>query len=328
MVGAGIDVIGDVHGQVTMLTDLLASLGYTSERGVWGHPGRKVVFIGDLIDRNPGQLGVVRIARAMVEAGTALVLMGNHEFNAIAWATPHPGRPGEHLRPHSEKNFKQHEAFLAEVGEGSDCHNEIIAWFMTLPLWLELDGARFVHACWDPAAMEAIGPMLGPGNTLTESLLVEAAVKPAPGTPNEERRAYDAIEHLLKGPEVELPEDCEYLDKGNHLRRHARFAWWHRLAHRLPHAVVIPRGTVRPDGSPFPELPDTEIATPVDPYMDEVPLFVGHYWNSGSPRIMGRHVACVDYSAGTTGPLVAYRWSGETALDDGHFVAMPPRSRR
>jgi hypothetical protein len=45
--------------------------------------------------------------------------MGNHEFNAIAWATPDPVNKGLHLRPRhgvkGEKNRRQHEAFLREV---------------------------------------------------------------------------------------------------------------------------------------------------------------------------------------------------------------------
>jgi hypothetical protein len=324
---AGIDVIGDVHGQVKMLTDLLAALGYTCDRGVWGHPERKAVFIGDLIDRNPGQLAVIRIARAMVEGGKAHVLMGNHEFNAIAWATPHPDRPDEYLREHSRKNRKQHEAFLIEVGEGSPCHQEIVSWFKTLPLWLELDGARFVHACWDPAAMDTIRPLLGNGNTLTEKLLLAAGPKPEKNTPEEARAAYNAVEHLLKGPEVKLKTGYEYRDKGNHKRKHARFAWWHQFAHRLPHGAVIPSGTTRPNGSAYPELPDIEITVPVKPYKNDAPLFVGHYWNSGKPTVLSPHVACVDYSAGTTGPLVAYRWNREPTLSNRRFKSMPRRAK-
>ena len=57
----------------------------------------------------------------MVDAGSALAVMGNHELNAIAWHTPDPDEPGEYLRPRipqpkwGAKNRTQHEAFLAEV---------------------------------------------------------------------------------------------------------------------------------------------------------------------------------------------------------------------
>jgi hypothetical protein len=83
------------------------------------------------------------MARGRVDAGAALAVMGNHELNAIAWHTPDARRPGEFLRSHhseewGEKNRKQHAAFLVEVEDQPARHAEIIDWFLTLPLWLDL----------------------------------------------------------------------------------------------------------------------------------------------------------------------------------------------
>ena len=50
-------------------------------------------------------------------------------------------------------------------------------------------------------------------------------------------------------------------------------------------------------------------------------MIVGHYWETGTPTVLGVRAACVDYSAGKGGPLVAYQWSGETELTDEHFVS-------
>ena len=52
------------------------------------HPTNIALFLGDLIDRGPQQLECIRIPRMMRDAGSAKILMGNHEFNAIAYATP------------------------------------------------------------------------------------------------------------------------------------------------------------------------------------------------------------------------------------------------
>ena len=83
----------------------------------------------------------------MVEAGAAHCVMGNHEFNAIVWATEDIDQPGEYLRSRTTPGSrKQHAAFLSEV-EGMQKHEEIIAWFKTLPLWLDLGDVRVVHAC-------------------------------------------------------------------------------------------------------------------------------------------------------------------------------------
>ena len=92
-----LDVIGDVHGCAHKLRGLLAALGYKEQGGTFLHPTRQVVFVGDLIDRG---VEVVQIARRMFDEGNALVAMGNHEFNAVAFATPDPTEAGEYLRPH------------------------------------------------------------------------------------------------------------------------------------------------------------------------------------------------------------------------------------
>ena len=150
------DLIGDIHGYATPLKHLLAKLGYTEQGGVWQHPERQVIFLGDFVDRGPEQVETVRIARAMVDAGQAQAVMGNHEFNAVTWATPDPGVPGPCLRSHSAKHRRQHQAYLKQVGEGSSQHRDIIAWFRTLPLYLDLDGLRVVHACWHPPSLDVL----------------------------------------------------------------------------------------------------------------------------------------------------------------------------
>jgi protein phosphatase len=101
------DIIGDVHGCADELEELLATLGYVpptpnepdrigemgaagdppgSDRGdaAWRHPaGRKVVFLGDLVDRGPRIPDVLRIAIDMVAAGTALAVPGNHDIKLM-----------------------------------------------------------------------------------------------------------------------------------------------------------------------------------------------------------------------------------------------------
>jgi protein phosphatase len=83
------DIIGDVHGCLDELKDLLTRLGYTLAEGTDpdGRPavavtppeGRKAVFVGDLVDRGPDTPGVLRLVMRMVAAGTALCVRGNHD---------------------------------------------------------------------------------------------------------------------------------------------------------------------------------------------------------------------------------------------------------
>ncbi|SHK65107.1 Calcineurin-like phosphoesterase [Marinobacter antarcticus] len=128
------DLIGDIRGYASELKALLAKMDYQEINGIWQHPERKVIFLGDFVDRGPEQVETVQIARSMVESDNALAVMGNHEFNAVAWATPDPKNPGDYLRSHTDKNQDQHQAFLDQVSEGSDLHQSMVEWFKTLPV--------------------------------------------------------------------------------------------------------------------------------------------------------------------------------------------------
>lgn len=76
------DIVGDIHGCRSELESLLVHLGYdlASAR----HPdGRKVIFLGDLVDRGPDIPGVLRLAMRMVELGSAFCVPGNHEMKLL-----------------------------------------------------------------------------------------------------------------------------------------------------------------------------------------------------------------------------------------------------
>jgi len=75
------DVIGDVHGCIDELRELIVRLGGTAERGEVARPapGRRMVFLGDLVDRGPDSAGVLRLVMNMAAVGEALVLPGNHD---------------------------------------------------------------------------------------------------------------------------------------------------------------------------------------------------------------------------------------------------------
>lgn len=88
------DIIGDVHGCAGELQALLARLGYhvewsgsDGERNVvvTPPPGRKAVFVGDLVDRGPNSPDVLRIVMSMTEAGSAHAVQGNHDRKLARW---------------------------------------------------------------------------------------------------------------------------------------------------------------------------------------------------------------------------------------------------
>jgi protein phosphatase len=82
------DIIGDLHGCFEELRELLGKLDYGfKESGVWFEvtpPGtRKLIFLGDLVDRGPGIARVLRIAMQMVGDGTAFCVPGNHDVKLV-----------------------------------------------------------------------------------------------------------------------------------------------------------------------------------------------------------------------------------------------------
>lgn len=78
------DIIGDVHGCADELETLLDKLGYAvswngKDVTVTPPEGRRVIFVGDLVDRGPRSPDALRIAKHMVDAGTGMVVVGNHD---------------------------------------------------------------------------------------------------------------------------------------------------------------------------------------------------------------------------------------------------------
>jgi len=300
------DVFGDVHGHHDKLVALLRTLGYRETMRAWRHPDRTAVFVGDLIDRGPKQVETLKLVRGMVDTGAAHAIMGNHEFNAIAWATRDPEHPTESLRRHGRPgNRRQHHAFLAEVA-GKPLHAEIIQWFKTLPLWLDLGGIRVVHACWSEDCMNVLRPHLGPGGTLTDELIVSSNRKG--------HWVFEAVETLCKGIEVSLPHGLSFTDKDGKTRTKARIRWWEQEPRSFRKVALAPQPVLK-------QIPD--VGMPADRRVKAYsgpPVFFGHYCLTSRPAPLAPRIACVDYSAGDGGALVAYRWGGEPELRATHFI--------
>ncbi|RZK41412.1 MAG: polynucleotide kinase-phosphatase, partial [Hymenobacter sp.] len=96
------DIIGDVHGCYRELGELLTRLGYVvaeepvgdardlGVRVVRASPAeepasalRRVIFLGDLVDRGPASPQVLRLVMSMVRDGLALCVPGNHDIKLL-----------------------------------------------------------------------------------------------------------------------------------------------------------------------------------------------------------------------------------------------------
>ena len=299
--------IGDIHGHAPTLLALLAQLGWRQrDRRLTGPGGQKLVFVGDLIDRGPENLRTVEIVRDLVERGDALCLMGNHEYNAVQFHTEDPENPGEYLRPRLEKNITQHLQVLDEIEHRPDDWKEMLVWFRSLPLALESETWRCVHACWHPKHLGALERRGDSWYLPGDRWLASARSGTA---------EYHAVDTLLKGPEYELPDGAGFYDKGGQWRRHARIAWWEPRPRNLGEALLFQNP---PEGLDV-ESPYENAEHPAYPE-DARPVFFGHYWRGGPLEAQRPNALCLDYSIGKGDRLVAYRWSGTKKLTTLGFV--------
>lgn len=292
-----IDIIGDIHGYADKLTGLLEQLGYVHNGQYFVPPeGHRALFIGDLIDRGPQQLATLEMVFAMLDADVADAVMGNHEYNALTFASIDPNNPERYLRSHNDVHIRQHEAFLAEAPFGSDIHQHWLTRFYELPLWLETDNACYVHACWDVDSMAVLKPLLTADNCLTPSAVALTAQKQTP--------PYEALERVLKGVETALPEGLVMVDKDGAERKHVRVSWWlDDLRSRTIHQIA------RAPSSGLAQIPVDAMAENIDfALKTHKPVFVGHYWLTGNPEPLSIQVICTDYSAAVdSGYLTCYQ---------------------
>lgn len=113
--------------------------------------GRRLVFLGDLTDRGPDSPAVVDVVKRLVEAGRAQCVLGNHELNILLDDKKHDSHWffGEEWSLEGE-GYPITPAVLAD----DDIRHTVVEFFQTLPLALERDDARIVHACWDDTMVE------------------------------------------------------------------------------------------------------------------------------------------------------------------------------
>lgn len=289
----GYDIIGDIHGHITHLRALLSKLGY--KNGV--HPdGRKVVFLGDFVDRGPGIREVLELVRQMLLDGHHAV-MGNHELNAILYALP--DGDGGFFREHTPQNFRLHEETLLQLGEDL---REWLEWMSALPTWIDFGNFRAVHACWCDSSIKAMK-----GKKYLRDL----------GTAEDISKKEHPVNRLLKGLEFTLPDNGSWNDLSGHNRTEIRIQWWlspHGLTYN---SALMPSGVEK--GITDAPLSAEDASCLVG--HSGPPTFVGHYWlRDPRPGKILDNLACLDYSVARNGYLCAYRFDGEETISNDKFV--------
>lgn len=296
-----LDIIGDVHGQFEALQNLLHYLGYSPD-GRHSY-GRKIVLVGDLVDRGSDAPAVLAWFQRAHQAGNALMVLGNHEINLLT-GEPKDGS-GWFFNSRAE-----HDAMYYAPWQRLPEHkkNAVVEFLQQQPLVLQRHDLRIVHAAWLP---ESIARLQERNNESLLSLHQEweeqmcCSIKHAPWFDDylEEQRLYA---HDLEKPGVRPPmlaataEYDVYRSRSNPVR--ALTCGVEALAPEPFFASGRWRFSVR---CPW-----------WDAYDDKVPVIIGHYWRQWQPsqRTNGRrhtftvpphhwhgarnNVFCCDFSAG------------------------------
>jgi hypothetical protein len=168
---------------------------------------------------------------------------------------------------------------------------------------------RIVHACWHQPSIDLLQRKMGADNRLTDEMVLFG-----------NRRGhsiFEAIETILKGPEVNLPPGVFFKDASGKVRNEVRVRWWEEDLSTYRKAAIGPHEEMQ-------KIPDVPMPAEwiTHPYEGPAVVF-GHYWFTGRPEVISPRFACVDYSAAKDGPLVAYRFDGEEELHSEKLAWVP-----
>ncbi|MFZ6742789.1 metallophosphoesterase [Undibacterium sp. JH2W] len=144
-----LDIIGDVHGEYEALGHLLKHLGYEDDGS--HREGRKLVFVGDFCDRGPDSPAVLALVERLVKGGKAMAVLGNHEMNLLRGSAKDGS--GWFFNERQAKDEPKYAPFqrLAEEKKAAT-----IAFLLSLPIALEREDVRVVHAAWQDEHIQAI----------------------------------------------------------------------------------------------------------------------------------------------------------------------------
>lgn len=302
------DIIGDVHGCANSLERLLQDLGYCCQSGIYSHASRKVIFIGDIIDRGPHIREALAIVYAMVKGGSAHMILGNHEINAIYYCKSKSQNLNENIRPRTARNARIITETLKQFSGHIREWEKYLDWFLTLPLYLEFKDFRVVHACWDARLIEE-HEHGGGSNYLTEEDITQLS--------DRDSLVSRLIQRVTTGLDLPLPEGIVMWSPEGFARHNFRAKFWAENAKTYGDLAFQP--------APLPEnVAEIPISKPqIDALVvydsRQKPLFIGHYWLTGKPQPVTSNIACLDYSAVKFGRLVAYRMDGESELRQEKF---------
>jgi hypothetical protein len=298
-----IDIVGDIHGEYQALINLLLNLGY-NEHGDHAED-RKLVFVGDYCDRGPDSPKVLMLIERLVRSSKAFAILGNHEINLLR------GEMKSGSGWFFELQYAQDELFFGPTSRANSIQKKSILKFLaSLPIGLERDDIRIIHAAWIEKEIEKV-------RDIVLKDFSEAYAR------------WDSEANLLiKKFDIDVEREIQQLPNGLRdflspppfLLAHATCTSIKQMANPIK---VLTAGVELPGEVPFFSNGVWRFVERVrwwNEYNDDVPVIVGHYWRKLTSQsqqekdnldpdmfypISGvdwhgkkRNVFCVDYSVG------------------------------
>jgi 3',5'-cyclic AMP phosphodiesterase CpdA len=335
-----VDIVGDIHGEYQALTALLLHLGYDN---FGDHPdGRYLVFVGDFCDRGPDSPAVLSLIRRLVMQKKAMAVLGNHEINLLCGEAKDGS--GWYFPARQENDKLKYAPF--EIAK-PECKPELVEFLLGLPIALEREDIRVIHAAWVSEKVEIV-------RNVPIGKVAEAFVDWNMSSRVEAERFLPQMEREVIGWRHNLEE---FAFEPPSFPAHAEYAAMTQMGNPIK---ILTAGVERAGTSPFYSSGRWRFAERVqwwNHYYEDVPVVIGHYWRkftrselpcSGKrdPDLFERdlplawhgakkNVFCVDYSIGGAfasrkkdGPknlscrLAALRWPERTLhFDNGEVLA-------
>lgn len=314
-----IDIVGDIHGEIDAMRDLLKHMGY-DVTGVHSN-GRRLVFIGDLADRGPNSPAVFALVSALVARGLAQCVLGNHELNLLRQA-----RKDGNGWYFAENHDREENQFLDSEDLAASDRMAVESFLSTLPLALERRDLRLAHASWHQPAIDTVRSSSSSAVEVYADYDARSQQQAAvSGLTASAERELETYARQLKDPEATVPLLAgaaaldELIQMGNPIR-------------------IITSGLERVAQRPFFASGKWRMVDRVpwwNDYIDATPVIIGHYWrwptrasrdaySRGEPDLFAdyeshhwlganRNVFCVDFAVGA-------RYKERTPANDQRFA--------
>ncbi len=220
-----LDIIADIHGEYVALLSLLKDLGYHDSGE---HPeDRRLVFLGDLVDRGPNSPAVVRLVDGLISEGLAQCVLGNHELNLLKGEKK---QGSAWFYGKSTEDMDGSGRGVPQTPADQPTCERALRLFRQLPLALERDDLRVVHACWSDAAVEqarretdAVSFLAREEARIENELRTLEQYRNDPIGKKLARQNGNPVKVLTSGPERRVAEP---FFAGGKWRHEGRLPWW------------------------------------------------------------------------------------------------------